>query len=167
MKKIILYLGVALLVCVGGLLSGKDDTEASGGEPAEPKVENEQAKMYLQYLCLSCHQAQEGHDAQRQGLAPPMWGVRDHYLEVYPEREAFVEAVSAFLQKPELEKSLMRNAAKRFGLMPVQGLAPEQLEAVASLVYDGELFKEPPWWAAHQKAQNGKGKKKNEAAEKP
>lgn len=107
--------------------------------------------LSMQSLCMACHLAQENHDHQEQGLAPPMWGVRNHYLEEYPSRDAFIEAVSNHVRNPNKKKSLMKNAIKRFGLMPPLLLHDKDIGNIAAAIFEGKGFTKPTWWDAHMR----------------
>jgi len=92
--------------------------------------------------CLACHAvAGKTHDTL---IAPPLWGIRKHYLEVHPEEEAFVAAMQAFLDAPAAEESLMPHAIRRFGPMPRLPFPAEEIEAIARVIYAGEVER-PPW----------------------
>ncbi|MBC2607848.1 hypothetical protein [Pelagicoccus albus] len=142
-KKIVLTLlsTAASVTPLSRVLSQQSDSTTRGAET-------------LQNLCIACHQTQPSHELQEKGLAPPLWGVRDHYLEKYPDRETFVEAIVAYLPKPEADKSLMKGAIKRFGIMPPLPLPEDALKDAANAMYDAEGFQEPTWWAEHVKAKH-------------
>lgn len=105
----------------------------------------------MQSLCLACHLAQENHNLQEKGLAPPMWGVRNHYLKTYPSRDAFIEAVSNHVRSPSERKSLMKNAIKRFGLMPPLLLQDKKIGNIAAAIFEGEGVTKPMWWESHMR----------------
>ena len=121
---------------------------------AEPNIESSieptsQALSQMQALCLICHSAKESHEEQMKALGPPMWGVRDHYLEHYPDENTFVKAITDFVREPSIEKSHMKGAVKRFGVMQPLALPREQLEAIARHIYRAEGFTKPSWWDEH------------------
>ena len=110
-----------------------------------------ESEVVMKTLCLSCHAASPTHEQQKKGLAPPMWGVRDHYLEHHGDLEAFTHAIAAWVPHPEGEKSLMRGAVKRFGVMPGLSLPESQLSEIATLIYHGVNVEKPIWWEEHQR----------------
>jgi hypothetical protein len=154
------------LFCVIGILSGTVgalvELKSSRSDAASmvlaaeaeksPQVSalTRSARATLTNLCMTCHRAAESHDQQMVGLAPPMWGVRDHYLKHHPEQDAFVAALTQYVQKPNADRSLMKGAVDRFGVMMTLGLPEEQVAEIAKLIYQGELITEPSWWEAHQ-----------------
>lgn len=99
----------------------------------------------LQY-CHSCHApASLSHDDI---IAPPLLAVKRRYLVSYPEKQAFVKAVSSFALAPEENAALMRGAVRRFGVMPKAPFTEAQLRAVAEYIYENEL-PQPDWFDEH------------------
>lgn len=140
-------LTVLVIVFVGVRLALP--TAPAEGVPvaAEPAAGRQLVATY----CVSCHSAGDSHEQQMAGRAPPMWGVRDHYLKAYPERAAFVREMVAYLTKPDAKRSLMKGAVKRFGVMPVHPLSATQLEGAAQAVFEAAGFAAPAWWEAHRR----------------
>lgn len=115
------------------------------------KLTHPGAKVY-QSACMSCHALA----AKEEGIAPPLFGVKDHVIKAYPERAAFIQRVSAWVKAPNPNDVLMPGAVKKFGLMPAQTqLNDADLTAVAEFIYDTD-FTKPDWYAAHYQAEHGK-----------
>ena len=134
------------------------DTHRDYHQVEEVKTAKADVEVYIktfQSLCLSCHNAAEDHSLQEKGFAPPMWGVRDHYLDHYPEKQDFIDAMVQWVRNPNPQVSHMKGAIKRFGLMAPLALPEDQLEAIAGLIYDGDLVEEPSWWEEHVREQHG------------
>src|SRR5690606_1629155 len=91
----------------------------------------------MQQQCNHCHSPTAGETSGR--IAPPMIAVKAHYLEKYPERSAFIDAIKRFTEKPSIENALLENAVKRFGLMPYQKYSEESIEAIAAYLYDYKI----------------------------
>ena len=120
-----------------------------------------QSEMVMQTLCLSCHSASANHEQQEKGFAPPMWGVRDHYLEHHETLDAFTSAVASWVQSPDEARSLMRGAVKRFGVMPGLNLSEDQLTEIATLIYHGVNVEKPTWWDEHQRTHHAQQESQN------
>ncbi len=103
-------------------------------------------------ICMSCHQFSGGP----QMIAPPVFAVKNHYLRVYPEKEEFVRSIKAWVPAPDIEKSLMPGAVRRFNLMPPLQLPEEDLEAIATFLYEANL-QEPSWYEEHYRQEHGEG----------
>lgn len=115
------------------------------------KVTHPGAKIY-QSACMSCHALA----AKEEGIAPPLFGVKDHVIKAYPERAAFVQRVAAWVKTPNANDVLMPGAVAKFGLMPAQAqLSDADLQAVAAFIYDTD-FTKPDWYNAHYQAEHGK-----------
>lgn len=98
--------------------------------------------------CQTCHGVAEL--AMEEMLAPPLWGVRAHYLAEYSEPEAFVAAMTDFILKPSTEKSLMPEAVAHYGLKAPVSLEEGQIRAVAWAIYAGQAER-PPWSREYRK----------------
>jgi mono/diheme cytochrome c family protein len=109
-------------------------------------VGREKFKVY----CMSCHQFEMGP----QMVAPPIFAVKNHYLQVHPEKVDFVRSVKTWVPAPTIEKSLMPGAVRRFNLMPPLALPEEDLEAIATFLYEANL-REPGWYHEHYRQEHG------------
>ena len=140
------FLTVLIVSCSG------HEQHAVNLEPTDlAKVNHTGAKVY-QSACMSCHALA----AKEEGIAPPLFGVKDHVIKTYPERMAFIQRVVAWVKAPNPNDVLMPGAVKKFGLMPAQTqISDAELQAVAEFIYDTD-FTKPDWYAAHYQAEHGK-----------
>jgi mono/diheme cytochrome c family protein len=106
----------------------------------------------LETNCFSCHSPNATVDNR---IAPPMFGVKTHYLGDGVSREKFVADIVAYMNNPTEENSKMPGAVKRFGLMPKMNFTEEQINAIANYLYVTELEK-PGWFDAHYEAERKK-----------
>lgn len=107
-----------------------------------PAEQVEDGLTLLQKHCYTCHNPKsKSHD---EIIAPPLWGMKKHYLEAYPAKMAFEKAMFNFIQNPTEEKALMKGPIKRFGLMPKPAVSTEDLQKIVSYIYANEL--ENPAW---------------------
>ncbi|MFC3878865.1 c-type cytochrome [Algoriphagus namhaensis] len=110
----------------------------------------EEGLLLLQKHCYTCHNPKsKSHD---EIPAPPLWGMKKHYLEAYPEQTEFEKAMMTFILNPNEEKALMKGPIKRFGLMPKPQITEEEAKKIVRYIYEQEL--ENPLW--HQKKEGGK-----------
>jgi mono/diheme cytochrome c family protein len=97
--------------------------------------------------CYACHNpAAPSHDAL---LAPPFAGIKMHYTQAYPDKQDFIDKMSAFVANPTEEAALMKGPIRRFGLMPTPNVTPEQVRAIVTFIYENKV-EEPAWFAAHE-----------------
>lgn len=103
-------------------------------------------KMLTQH-CYSCHNPQSvSHDEM---LAPPLAGIKHRYLQSFPQREAFIYRMSAFVRHPTAEDALMRGPVRRFGLMPpLATLSADSVLPLIAFIYDNDL-PVPEWFPEH------------------
>lgn len=145
--------GIAVVLLAIALMSCADhEQHGINLEPsALAKATHPGATVY-QSACMSCHALA----TKEEGVAPPLFGVKDHVLKAYPERAAFIQRVVAWVQAPNPQDVLMPGAVKKFGLMPAQTqLSEVDLQAVAEFIYDTD-FTRPDWYAAHYQAEHAK-----------
>ena len=114
--------------------------------------------------CYVCHNPNTAsHDDI---LAPPFKAVKMHYNREYDNKKDFVDAMVNWVQNPEEDKALMFGAVRRFKVMPKLPLPTEDLEKIATYIYENNV-EEPEWMEEHMKEHKGekgmgKGKMKNE-----
>jgi len=111
----------------------------------------EDLKIYAEGLkivsdnCISCHSP---HATGKNRIAPPLIAVKQHYLDATESEEEFVSTMSSFLASPDIKKSKMSNAVRRFGIMPNLGYSTDSYKAVATYLYRAEIEK-PDWFDTH------------------
>jgi mono/diheme cytochrome c family protein len=141
MKKVLFLFAVSAIVACA---SPQTKTETNPEQVAAEKVVAEKPIDVLDLVekrCLICHGAGESHDDL---LAPPLRGVKNHYLEDYPEREEFVEALVKWNAGPDSNEAIMIGAVERFGVMPALMYPAEEVRAIAEYIYDNDQPK-PSW----------------------
>ena len=98
--------------------------------------------------CHTCHGV--GELAMEEMLAPPLWGVRAHYLAEYPEPEAFVDAMTAFILEPNVDQSLMPLSVARYGLKTAVSMTETEIRSVVWAIYAGRVER-PAWSREYRK----------------
>lgn len=116
--------------------------------------EHEEGEKLYQAQCAACHGATGGMDMSKR-LAPPIAGVRMHYISAHPEKDDFVAAVSGWLASQDESKSLMPGAIRQFKLMPPLEIALEDAEKIAAYIYAGDIEK-PEGFDKHVAQMHGK-----------
>ena len=149
-----------LLFLISGLFFScnekkKDLTRIDSTKPVNQSNKESEGYELMKTQCYICHSVtSESHD---QIIAPPMAAVKMRYSRSYITKESFVEAVSTWAIDPKLENALMRGAVKEFNVMPKQIFKKEELEKIASYMYENEL-EAPEWFAEHEKEMHGQGR---------
>ncbi len=120
----------------------------------------DEAHALFETHCAACHGASVGGMDSKKRVAPPIGAVRMHYIEVYPDEAGFVQAVSNWVAKQDVSKSLMRGAIHKFNNMPPVSISPENANKIAAYIFAGDLENpeglEQPIREEH--ANRGKGK---------
>jgi mono/diheme cytochrome c family protein len=104
----------------------------------------------FQSLCMSCH-ALSGPPT----VAPPAFGVKNHVMQVYPQRDDFVNYIVQWVGQPDPSRALMPGAVRRFGPMPAMPYPRDQVRKVAEFLYDADL-RMPGWYRQHYEAEHGR-----------
>ena len=117
--------------------------------------ENHPGKKLLETKCYVCHNPTLGHDTR---IAPPMVAVKSHYLNDDTTKEEFKNAIWNFVKEPSEDKTKMRGAVRRFGLLPYQPFTEEEIKQIVDYMYDYKID-EPDWFKEHIETES-KGKMK-------
>lgn len=136
-----------LLSGLVGCGPSSDDAAAFVLELTPAEIQEGQRAVRLH--CATCHGV--GENRQNEMLAPSLWAVRQHYIKKYPEPEAFVTAMLAFLDEPTDRAGLMPQAIEQYGLMAMLALAETEQSAAVRLIAAGHVTR-PAWARAYDKA---------------
>ncbi|WP_273444681.1 DUF3365 domain-containing protein [Neolewinella agarilytica] len=140
---------LAAIILAGALFSCGGDEAAAVTMPtdAETLALISRGEGLIATNCYSCHST----DApMNERLAPPMAGVRSHYLTDTSSLAGFTEELVRFVRFPDKSNSKMPGALRRFSLMPAMPLPEEELEAIAAYIFYTDM-EAPDWFEAHQK----------------
>ncbi|WP_439131169.1 c-type heme family protein [Polaribacter sp.] len=114
---------------------------------------NHPGKKLMENKCYVCHSPSASHDDR---IAPPMIAIKKHYISSETTKEEFIESIQNFVKKPTKETTKMRGAVKRFGVMPKQVFAADDIKKIAEYMFDNEI-EEPEWFESHFNEEKGKG----------
>ena len=88
-------------------------------------------------------------------MAPPIAGVRMHYIGPYSDEFSFVNAIANWVEKPDSNNSLMRGAIRRFKLMPKININRADVETIARYIFQGDI-ESPAGMKQHIENMHGK-----------
>jgi cytochrome c553 len=111
------------------------------------------AQRLLETKCYICHDPEASHD---QRIAPPMAAIKARYLKDYSTKKEFTDAIWAFVEKPTKEKTKMRGAVNRFGVMPYQPYEEEEIRLISNFIFEYKI-EEPAWFKKHWEEGHGNG----------
>ncbi len=86
--------------------------------------------------CITCHEETKAVSA------PSVMEFRANYLRAFPEKKDFVEYMSEWVKHPNVEKSIMQDAIKKYELMPELGFEKSTLEIITEYIYKTDFTKE-------------------------
>jgi hypothetical protein len=144
MNKFYIWITFALstTLLLGSCSSGEGSIEETDNNGVLTVKNYDRAIQLLNEKCFACHSNKVPHDNL---LAPPMIAVKTRYLKEYPTKEEFVKEFVSFVDQPKKEDALMKRAVEKHGLMPAQGTKIEDLEEIATYLYESDIEK-PEWW---------------------
>ena len=97
-----------------------------------------------------------------------MIAVKKHYLKATTSRDQFVKDIMSWVKDPSEKNSRMPGALRKFGIMPYTPYKLEDIELIASYIFDNDI-EQPEWFKEHYQQEHGKkgqgmgrGKNKNE-----
>jgi len=143
MKKIGKLYSFGLLFTM--LVSG-----CSGQKESEKTTSELDGETLMKTNCLTCHGNGTSHSDI---LAPPMMGVKNHYIEDGMSESDFVASIVSWTKNPTKEDSKMPGAIERFNVMPKQNFDVEEVESIAKYIYNNEMEK-PQWFDQHMKEEH-------------
>jgi hypothetical protein len=137
------------LLCWAVVGCGPTDPRESVQRLKLTPEEIQEGQRVVRLHCATCHGVDD--KTRESMLSPSLWAVREHYIRKYPEPEAFVAAMMAFLDHPKTESSLMPLASEEYGLMAMLPLDEAQMRAAVRLICAGHVVR-PSWARAYDKA---------------
>ncbi|WP_281778149.1 c-type heme family protein [Croceibacter atlanticus] len=163
MKNYISILPIAFLALL--LVSCNDTKKSNYSNQTDVEVKtttysasNHPGKKLMETKCYVCHNPSTDHDSR---IAPPMVAIKSHYLNDDTSKDEFINSVWNFVEQPSKDKTKMRGAVKRFGVMPYQPFSEEDIKLISDYMYDFEID-EPAWFKEHiEEESNGKMKHRN------
>jgi cytochrome c553 len=150
MKKIILGFLLFLVLAYACNPSAPKEEQVSFSHLTDTAILEGKALMVNN--CYICHSPSAPEMETR--VAPPMVAIKAHYLDKYPTKDAFIQAMIAFLNEPTKENALLPGAVARFGVMPKQQYSQDLVEKIAAYMFDYKI-EEPLWFASHWKEKQG------------
>lgn len=127
MKKLIFFAGLLAMAVI---------SQSFYEVAMPPKMESTEAMTLMQQNCANCHSMDPNVETS---IAPSMFSIKKHYLEKYPNKDNFVNAVKAFMENPVLENVVMPMAVKQFGQMPKLSFSQTQIQEMATYLYNFDV----------------------------
>jgi cytochrome c553 len=153
MRYLVLLLSIVLSISCKDSRKGYQTLEESPSDVAINATPHP-GKKIVENECYICHNPKASEATM---IAPPMVAVKRHYIDDQTSKEAFTKAMITWLSDPQPEKSRMRGALRRFGVMPYQPYSEESIRDIAAYLYDTDL-PQPDWFEEH--FQKGHGQRK-------
>jgi nitrate reductase cytochrome c-type subunit len=109
------------------------------------------ALTLLKFKCFVCHNP-DRNAVNR--VAPPMFKVREHYLDNEKTTSAeFVQNILRFINDPSESNSIMPGAVRNFGLMPKMYLNEADIRKIAEYLYAVDVSSDS-WYAMWEKTKD-------------
>lgn len=123
----------------------------SCGRNAEPitveeestKVDEQVALKLMSQTCFTCHNPDMEIDNR---VAPPLFKIREHYLDDETTQDEFVKNITYFINNPTEENSIILGAVRNFGLMPKMTFKDEDIKLIAAYLFENDVASDE-WYA--------------------
>jgi len=156
--RLLSLLVISLLLLTSCNQKQKQGYETAANAKSTPNKQHSGKKL-MEQQCYLCHNPKTDRGAR---IAPPMVAIKSHYLTDDMTKDEFADAVWEFVKKPSKEKSKMKGAVRKFGVMPYQPYKEEDIREIANYMYDYQI-EEPEWFKKHiEEKAHGKVKYRND-----
>lgn len=91
---------------------------------------NNNAPLLLNGNCITCH-----HETKSIS-APSLKLIKKRYKNAFPKKKDFVQYMSQWVLKPNIQGSLMNDMIQKYSLMPELGFDKDTLEIITAYIYD-------------------------------
>lgn len=137
MKKIFFYLAIYFGVSFSACTSQAEKQNNNEKKDGSLTTQSDTLAL-IKNKCFSCHNPDTNIDFEKR-LAPPMFKIREHYIDDTITKEAFVNNILTFVSNPNQETSIMPGAVNNFGLMPKQDFSKEDIKQIAAYIFENDL----------------------------
>lgn len=83
--------------------------------------------------CVTCHHKTKSVSA------PSIKEIQTNYLRAFPEKIAFIDAMSTWVYEPNMTTSIMKDAIDKYGLMPLLSYDKATLEEISAYIYETQF----------------------------
>jgi len=127
---------ILYLLVIASLISCKEkDTQYDVQKESTAEM-NHPGREYLATYCYVCHNPSATMDNR---IAPPMAGVKMHYINENTTKEEFIADLKKWLKEPSQDNSKMPGAIQKFGLMPFTPYPEEIIEQIGDYIYEYDV----------------------------
>lgn len=151
-RYFIIMLALMLFGCNSNISDKYEANLPSAIQNPQTVTQLGKGKELLEKYCYSCHQL---NASMGDRMAPPMFMVKNHYLDLGDTKEEFTNAILAWVEDPSEERSKMPGALRKFGVMPYQAFPKDTIIQIAHYLYDTEIEK-PRGFKSHQRGKQGR-----------
>lgn len=94
---------------------------------------DENSSLLFNGNCITCHKETKAVSA------PSIIEIQKRYKDAFSTKQEFVEYMSTWVKYPKNETSIMRDAIKKYGLMPELGYDKETLMDISTYIYETDF----------------------------
>lgn len=111
--------------------------------------------------CNACH-----NPILNPPLAPPMFAVKKKYSNKTADKQEFIDKIVSFVKQPTKQASLFPKAIEKLGMMPALGFSPQNVEKIATYIYENQFDYPCGHWKAGMEMAKNSGDMKHYNADK-
>ena len=94
---------------------------------------NSYNELFFNGNCITCH------FKNKSVSAPSIAKIKDRYITAFPNKEDFINYMSVWVKKPNVETSLMHDAIKKHEIMPELGFDLDTLKDISQYIYETDF----------------------------
>lgn len=151
LKNFLIPLMMAVMM-LHGCMHSERGAGVDEDSPRElPPSDKPEGLSLAETQCYTCHSPSA---PEKERAAPPMVEIKAHYLKTDTSKAAFVKSIMEYVQNPQKEKSRLKDALGRYGVMPKQQYNEADLKKIAAYFFDYRI-QEPAWFKEYYQRQTG------------
>lgn len=152
MNKIITLLFLTILLQNCNQKHSDSDIPKENTVNKQEVSEKPEGLELVETQCYTCH-SPSASESERAAL--PMISIKLAYLQASKSKEEFINSILDYAQNPQNDNAQLKDAFKKYGIMPKQDYNKNDLNKIASYLYDYKI-QVPDWFEENYKKQNKK-----------
>ena len=94
---------------------------------------NSHNELFFNGNCVTCHSKNKSISA------PSIAQIKERYINAFPNKKYFINYMSTWVKNPNVERSLMDDAIKKYELMPELGFDLNTLKDISQYIYETDF----------------------------
>lgn len=148
-----IILGLPFIFTACGSDSSTKDTSMVSSDSTQQNeitVSKSDPAKFMTNNCYSCHNPKAKGENK---IAPTLKEIKTTYLMHYAEKNEFVSHFESFVNQPSSDKTIMKEAVEKYGIMPNMQYSMSEVKALAQYIFETDIETDA-WLAEHYNGQS-------------